>query len=286
MSKLNYLTKEQVQTFLETGILFIKSDDMWTPDEKKTLIDSVNLMDNWPEQKGKWMKYFEKNLLLENKDASSLANVTTNTNLMTTNSAATDASRASRLLSRIENFAQYNEGMNAIVNGPKLLGMCSQLFNERAVLYKEKINYKLPGGSGFAPHQDISAGWWMYGQTLHISTLVTIDQATLENGCLEVVYNKHKDGKLAADWKEIPTEVVEKLKFVPIQTKPGDIVFFDSYVPHRSGPNLTQKPRRVLYATYSKFAEGDWRDKYYADKRKSYPPDIEREDGKSYQYKI
>jgi len=243
-------------------------------------------MDDWPEQKGKWMKYFEKNLLLENKDTSSLSTVTTNTNLITTNSATSDSMRASRLLSRIENFVQYNEGMNAIVNGPKLLGMCSQLFNERAVLYKEKINYKLPGGSGFAPHQDISAGWWMYGQSLHISTLVTIDEATIANGCLEVVYEKHKEGKLAADWKEISPEVVDKLKFVPIHTKPGDIVFFDSYVPHRSGPNLTQKPRRVLYATYAKLAEGDWRDKYYADKRKSYPPDIEREDGKLYQYKI
>jgi len=126
----------------------------------------------------------------------------------------------------------------------------------------------------------------MYGQTLHISTLITIDEATIDNGCLEVVYGKHKQGKLAADWKEIPGDVVSTLQFVPVQTKPGDIVFFDSYVPHRSGPNLTQKPRRVLYATYAKLVEGDWRDKYYADKRKSYPPDIEREGGKNYEYKI
>ena len=39
--------------------------------------------------------------------------------------------------------------------------MCSDLFAEQAIIYKEKVNYKLPGGAGFAPHQDVAAGWWM-----------------------------------------------------------------------------------------------------------------------------
>jgi len=164
--------------------------------------------------------------------------------------------------------------------------MCSELFGDRAVLYKEKVNFKLSGGNGFSPHQDISAGWWMYNQTLHISALITVDPCTIQNGCLELVYGKNKVGKLAPDWKEIPADVVANLDFVAIPSSPCDVVFFDSYVPHRSGPNLTDKPRRVLYSTYAKLAEGDYRDKYYADKRKSFPPDIEREKGKTYEYKI
>jgi ectoine hydroxylase-related dioxygenase (phytanoyl-CoA dioxygenase family) len=32
--------------------------------------------------------------------------------------------------------------------------------------------------------QDHAAGWWMYGQSLHISIMVNIDQATKENGAL------------------------------------------------------------------------------------------------------
>jgi len=42
----------------------------------------------------------------------------------------------------------------------------------------------------------------------------------------------------------------------------------------------------VCYTTYAKKSEGDFRKKYYEDKRKSFPPDIEREAGKVYEYKI
>ena len=63
-------------------------------------------------------------------------------------------------------------------------------------------------------------------------------------------------------------------------------MFFDSYVPHRSGPNMTDVPRRVLYTTYNKLAEGDTWERYYADKRKAFPPDCEREPDKEYKYKI
>jgi len=84
---------------------------------------------------------------------------------------------------------------------------------------------------------------------------------------------------VVADWDK------QKLwQIVP--TAPGDVLFFDSYVPHRSAPNDTNAPRRVLYATYAKTAEGDLRTRYYADKRAAYPPDCEREDGKKYEYKV
>jgi len=46
------------------------------------------------------------------------------------------------------------------------------------------------------------------------------------------------------------------------------------------------QPRRVLYITYNRASEGDWREQYYADKRKSFPPDCEREAGKVYEYKV
>lgn len=257
---LKFLTEEQVKFFRDTGCLIIPREQMWTEEEFKTAMDSVNLMDSWPDQRGKWMKYYE---VIKKEDG-------------------TDA----KILQRMENFVDYNEGINSILNGDKMVGMCSQLFDEPSILYKEKINYKLPGGSGFAPHQDVSAGWWMYGQTLHISVLICVDEATPENGCLEVVYGKHKDGLLGPEWKEVPADVVDQLEWITVPTKPGDIIFFDSFVPHRSGPNTTNKPRRMLYATYAKKSEGDFRAKYYEDKRISFPPDIERDENRDYAYKI
>ena len=76
------------------------------------------------------------------------------------------------------------------------------------------------------------------------------------------------------------------MELVPVPTAPGDVVFFDSFAPHASAPNLTSAKRRVLYVTYNRASEGDHRAQYYADKHKSFPPDIEREQGKSYIFRV
>ncbi len=49
---------------------------------------------------------------------------------------------------------------------------------------------------------------------------------------------------------------------------------------------MTAAPRRVLYVTYNRLSEGDHRQRYYADKRKSYPPDIERDPDKEYKFRV
>ena len=79
---------------------------------------------------------------------------------------------------------------------------------------------------------------------------------------------------------------IGRMGFVPLPTRPGDVVFFDCFVPHRSGDNPTNEARRVLYVTYSPASEGDHRAAYFADKRKSYPPDIEREPGRTYVFRV
>jgi ectoine hydroxylase-related dioxygenase (phytanoyl-CoA dioxygenase family) len=72
------------------------------------------------------------------------------------------------------------------------------------------------------------------------------------------------------------------LPWSPIPTQPGDLLFFDSYLPHRSAANLTDRPRRALYLTYNKATEGNVRDSYYREKRAVFPPDAEREPGRNY----
>ena len=51
-------------------------------------------------------------------------------------------------------------------------------------------------------------------------------------------------------------------------------------------PNLTDQARRVLYITYNAVSEGDHLQQYYADKSQSYPPDIEREAGRDYVFRV
>ena len=111
----------------------------------------------WPETPGQWMMYFEQST----------------------------AEPGRRLLNRIENVLPWHAGFRALATGVKMQGACAQLFNEPAILFKDKINFKLPGGGGFEAHQDVQAGWSRYAG-MHVTALIMIDRSTLANGCLEM----------------------------------------------------------------------------------------------------
>ncbi len=195
----------------------------------------------------------------------------------------TDPSR--RVLQRIENFVDEDETLRALICARGLSEMTAQLLGAPAVLFKEKINFKMPGGQGFTPHQDIQPGWDSYAPYF-ISVLVTIDPSTAENGCLELAAGHHKRGWIGERMKPLTPEQLQGVEFVKVPTAPGDLIFFDCFAPHQSAPNLTDRPRRNLYLTYNRSDAGDYRSRYFSDKRASFPPDFERAPGSSYTFKV
>ena len=122
--------------------------------------------------------------------------------------------------------------------------------------------------------------------SLHITVLISVDRATVANGCLEMAPGSCTPGLMGETWRPLDGEQPKGVEFRPCPTEPGDAVFFDSFAPHRSAPNMTASPRRVLYVTYKRLSEGDHRVRYDADKRRSYPPDIEREPGREYRFPV
>ena len=53
-------------------------------------------------------------------------------------------------LCRSENFVPFHDGLRALLTTGAMVDTASALLGEPAVLYKEKINYKLPGGAGYS----------------------------------------------------------------------------------------------------------------------------------------
>ena len=108
-----------------------------------------------------------------------------------------------------------------------------------------------------------------------------------ENGCLEMADARRactrpdRAGVEAADGR-----ADGGVRPDPVPTAPGDVLFFDSYAPHASKPNLTDEPRRILYLTYNAASDGDHRARYYADKRATFPPDIERDPDVAYRFRV
>jgi hypothetical protein len=186
-----------------------------------------------------------------------------------------------RVIQRIENFCPFHEGFSRLIEHGELRRWVADLMGGPVVLFKDKINFKMPGGAGFEPHQDQQAGWGRYAP-LFVTAMVSIDPTTVENGCLEMA-PRLGTGLMGEEWKPLDAA---SLSLVPLPTAPGDVIFFDSFVPHASRPNLTRAARRVLYLTFNLTAHGDQRSRYFADKHAAFPPDIDRDPGRSYVFRV
>jgi len=202
------LSAEQIAAFRRDGFVEVKG--LFGAGEIAAIAAWTDEVHHWSETPGRHMMYFEE-------------------------------SGAGRILNRIENVLPFHDEFRALATGPKMQGACAQLFGESAVAFKDKINFKLPGGSGFEAHQDVQAGWARYA-SLHITALITIDPTTAANGCLEVVPGLHDRGLIGSEWEPLTDADTGGVEYRAIESEPGDAVFFDSFAPHRSGPNTTDKP--------------------------------------------
>jgi len=208
----------------------------------------------WPETPGRWMRYYER----------------------------AGADPAAKLLARVENFVPYHAGLAALLTGGKVCDLLAECCGEPVVLFKDKINFKLAGGAGFAAHQDAPA-YVDFGIEHHLTLMAPVDAFTRENGCLEVsrwparhvTLPQNPDGTLREG-------VMEQWDVEPLLARDGDVIVFDAWVPHRSGPNRSGGPRRAYYLTFNPASAGDHRAAYYARKRQCFPPEYEREPGVDY----
>jgi hypothetical protein len=249
------LAAEQMATYRDKGWLLARG--FVTAPEVEALARWTDEMVSRPEEPGKHMVYREPSL----------------------------QAPGVRVIQRIENFCPYHAGFDAFVRGGRLRAAVDQLLGSPACLFKEKINFKMPGGAGFEPHQDQQAGWSSYA-SMFLTAMVTIDPATVENGCLEMGDGGRVVGLIGAEWRPLDAAEMKGFSLVPVPTEPGDVLFFDSYAPHASKANMTGQPRRILYLTYNAAAEGDHRARYFAAKRESFPPDVERRPGVEYKFRV
>lgn len=166
-------------------------------------------------------------------------------------------------IARAENLVPNHDGFRRLTSTGPLVDLVGSLFAEAAVLYKEKVNFKLPGGAGFAPHQDATA--YKFADD-HITVMLAIDTASVDNGCLEMVAGEHH-ALLPTDGDGcIDPALAENLPWEPVELQPGEMLAFSSHTPHRSASNTSDRPRRALFMTFNRRSVGDHREAYYADK--------------------
>jgi ectoine hydroxylase-related dioxygenase (phytanoyl-CoA dioxygenase family) len=246
------LTQQQIDEFNKKG--FVLLHGAFTGDDMEQVLQWTSDVERLPEVSGKQWVFHEKSRIDPDSD----------------------------LISRIEYISPFHAGFAEL--STILAKTASQVMGDEAILFKEKINFKMPGGDGFKPHQDSQAGWQDYADYF-VTIMVCIDEATIENGCLQMVAGYQNRG-LYREWEPLSEQDMADMDFIYCPTRPGDIVLFDCYTPHASDPNMSNHTRRLYFATYNRLADGDHMARYYADKHTSYPPDIDRKSGKEYVFRV
>ncbi|HEX7680573.1 MAG TPA: phytanoyl-CoA dioxygenase family protein [Thermoanaerobaculia bacterium] len=139
--------------------------------------------------------------------------------------------------------------------------------------YHSKMIMKEPRvGGAWAWHQDY--GYWYQNGVLFpllTSVFIAVDRATKENGCLQVLKGSHLAGRVdhiltgeqaGADLERV-NALAARLELVYLDMEPGDAVFFDPNLLHRSDQNRSGNPRWSMICCYNAARNDPYKDAHH-----------------------
>ena len=145
------------------------------------------------------------------------------------------------------------ELFGAFSRSQKILDAVEALLGPDLVYHYSKINMKPAGvGSAVEWHQDLS--YYPLSNRGSVSILFYLDDATVENGCLQVIPRRHRDELLSHStdgfFQGRVTEAVDESLAVPVPGNAGSVIFMHAMTPHASIANTSTSPRRTLILSY------------------------------------
>jgi ectoine hydroxylase-related dioxygenase (phytanoyl-CoA dioxygenase family) len=160
-------------------------------------------------------------------------------------------------------MVREDDVFRAVADAAGVVDPVVDLLGPHVKLLRSAAMMKPPGiGSEKRLHQD--AAYYPIRPHDHVTAWIALDEATTENGCMTVAPGGHHDGLYDHRAEEYDTDIVIPESaydgsFVEVPMAPGDVLLSHCLVPHRTGPNRTEKPRRALIMAYmdarSRFTE-------------------------------
>ena len=160
----------------------------------------------------------------------------------------------------VEPFAHYWPALKRWAMDARFVDPMRDLCADKApILYTEKLNLKRRFHGGVNPlHQDYPYWTSCADKVERIHTaMLFLDDASLANGCLEVLPGSHRLGvqpmrndKDAFGNLEMDPTPFEGAQIVPIEVTAGAVLFFGPLLVHKSEPNTSDRERRALLFSY------------------------------------
>jgi hypothetical protein len=159
----------------------------------------------------------------------------------------------------VEPFGHISQPLNDRGLDPRFVHPAEAVVGESdLILFTEKLNVKRARDGGhIILHQDFPY-WEPTTPVAHriATAMLFVDDATVENGCLEVAPASHTSGKYeqrAADAfgsLEMDPDAFDHSRLAPLEVKAGAVVWFGAFLVHRSLPNRSDRDRRALLYSY------------------------------------
>ncbi|MCU4926402.1 phytanoyl-CoA dioxygenase family protein [Halobacteria archaeon AArc-dxtr1] len=173
-----------------------------------------------------------------------------------------DAVRKFEGLGMVEEDDVFRE----VADNETIVSVAQQLLGPNLKLLRSAAMFKPPEiGSEKGFHQD--AAYYPIHPMDHVTVWIALDDATPENGCMNVVPGAHKDGILGHEAVEYDTDIVigerdyDADDAVAVPMEAGSVLFQHCLTPHYTAPNTSEHWRRALIMAYmrsrSRFTKSD-----------------------------
>ena len=124
-------------------------------------------------------------------------------------------------------------------------------------------------GGAWEWHQDYGY-WYNFGclQPLMASAMIAVDQATKENGCLQVLMGSHHLGRIdhtltgdqAGADKERVDIALQRFDRIHVELNPGDVILFHGTLLQRSDQNSSKNARWAMICCYNAARNNPFKD--------------------------
>ncbi|MEE2754668.1 MAG: phytanoyl-CoA dioxygenase family protein [Candidatus Latescibacterota bacterium] len=166
------------------------------------------------------------------------------------------------MITRLAIWHELGEDVwSAASTSPRIVNNIRILLGEEAAFFHGKVIYKEAGtGGAWQWHQDY--GYWYnqgFAYPRMLSAFIALDEATRENGCLQVLRGSHLLGRLdhgkVGDQTGTETDRILAVERILsrdyCEMKPGSVLFFHCNLLHTSAKNTSSRDRRAFIICYN-----------------------------------
>ncbi len=164
--------------------------------------------------------------------------------------------RAEELVSKVFKIHRDSVFLDFATN-PELVALIEEILASEVDCFLSQFIFKNPGAWGQPWHQD--AFYFPFDRGPQVGVWLAVTEATLANGCLNVVPGSHREPLHAHATDRRPGAnqgYVEILDYdmaaaVPVLMAPGDLLIFHSHLMHRSKDNTSSGIRAAMVYHYA-----------------------------------